>query len=265
MAALRAAARSSHCCFSCGRAAAFFAGVGHGEQAAVVETVRGERLEQHAIGNPHAVGIRRVGDVMEERLPAIKAVARVEPRRIEHSEKMLAVFEHPFPIGHCRPEREEIVRRPEPDHIIGGPGVGVGLVFRHDLLVGFGDHLPRGVDLFDHVRRRNLVAQSLSDFPRQLERRQHLVRIKPIHAQHAGNGNVARVNPVTIARAGTEIDHARLMLHLIALHVVEGNLPHAFGERRDVACSVAPDTWAPAREAAPAKKRRWHRARHRPS
>ena len=131
-------------------------------------------------------------------------------------------------------QREEIVRRPEPDHIVGGPRVGIGLVFRHDLLVPLGDHLPRGIDLVDLVRCRNIVSQSLSDVPRQLERVQHLVGIKPVHTQHAGDGDVASVDPVAIPAAGSEIDHARLMLHLIALHIVEGDLPHALGERRDI-------------------------------
>ena len=54
-----------------GRTTAFFTGVGHSEQTAVVEAVRGERLEQDAIGNFHALGIRGAGDVMEERLAAI--------------------------------------------------------------------------------------------------------------------------------------------------------------------------------------------------
>ena len=132
-------------------------------------------------------------------------------------------------------QREEIVRRPEPDHIVGGPRVGIGLVFRHDLFVHLGDYLPRGIDLIDLVRCRDLVSQCLSDFPRQLERVQHLVGIKPVHAQHTGDGDVACVDPVAIPAAGSEIDHARLMLHLIALHIVEGDLPHALGEWRDIA------------------------------
>ena len=172
---------------------------------------------------------------MKERLAAIKTVARVEPRRVEDLEKQLAVFKHPVPISQFRMQSEEIVRRPEPDNIVGGPRVGIGLVFRHDLLFHFDNHLPRGIDLADLVRCRNLVAKFLSDFPRQLERGQHLVWIKSVHAQHASDGDVASVDPVAIPATRSEIDHARLGLHLIALHIVEGNLPHALSERRDIA------------------------------
>ena len=131
-------------------------------------------------------------------------------------------------------DREEIVRGPEPDHIIRGPRVGVGPVFRHDFLFLFGDHLPRDFDFRDHVRSGNPVAEFPADVAGQSEGRKHHLGVKTIHAQHPGNGNVARVNPVAIPRAGTEIDDPSLILHLVAFHVIEGYFPHAFGQRCDL-------------------------------
>ena len=221
--------------FFTGRSAGLFGGIGHGEHPAIVEAVGRERLEQHAIGDGHARRISGALDVVKERLSAEKAVAFIKPRIIEDFEKILAVLDHPLPIGELRMEREKIVHRPEPGHIIGSPGVGVGPVFGHDLLIHLGNHFPGGVDLGDHMRSRDFVAQFLADFPRHLQRREHNLRVEAVEAEDSGNGDVALVDPEAVLAARPEINRARFAGHQVVLRVVEGDFPEAFSERSDVA------------------------------